>query len=70
MENIKNQNNGNRETAISRFIGADEVRQILGVSRSKAYRIIKQLNNELEKKGKIVIAGKVSRNYFMESLGI
>ena len=48
------------------FIQVDEVCEILGVSRSKAYQLMRQLNAELEKKGRITIHGKVLRKYFME----
>lgn len=37
------------------FIQVDEVCEILGVSRSKAYQLMRQLNAELEKKGRITI---------------
>ena len=33
------------------FITAAEVSALMGVSKAYAYRIIKQLNNELESKG-------------------
>ena len=32
------------------------------------YRIIKQLNDQLEKKGKIIVAGKISARYFYENV--
>lgn len=48
------------------FIQVDEVCEILGVSRSKAYQLMRQLNTELEKKGRLTIHGKVLRRYFME----
>ena len=47
---------------------ADEVAKELGVSRSYAYKLIKQLNEELRKKGYITVAGRVSRRYFNEKL--
>ncbi len=50
------------------FIRADEVAKELGVSRSYAYKLIKQLNEELRKKGYITVAGRVSRRYFNEKL--
>ncbi len=50
------------------FIRADEVAKELGVSRSYAYKLIKQLNEELRKKGNITVAGRVSRRYFDEKL--
>ena len=49
------------------FFTAQEVAEMLGVSRAQAYRIIKMLNDELKKKGNyIVISGKVSKKYFSE----
>lgn len=48
------------------YFNADEVAELLGVSKAKAYGIIKKLNNELETKGFIVINGKISIAYFNE----
>lgn len=48
------------------FYTALEVAEILGVSRTKGYKIVKELNNELQAKGYIVIAGKVPKRYFEE----
>lgn len=48
------------------YITADEVSQMLGVSKGYAYRVIRNLNGELEQKGFHVIAGKVSTKYFQE----
>ena len=42
------------------------VAEILGVSIDKAYKIIRSLNVQLEKKGYIVIAGRVPKKYFHE----
>lgn len=50
----------------AKFMKVDEVAEMLGVSTSKAYKIMQQLNKELAAKGKIVIAGRVSRKYLME----
>ena len=47
------------------YFTADDVSQMLGVSRGQAYKIIKRLNEELEKKY-IVVAGKVPKKYFSE----
>lgn len=38
--------------------------QMLGVSVGHAYKLIRKLNQELEKEGFLVIAGKVPRRYF------
>ena len=48
------------------FYTAQEVAEILGVSRTKAYKIVKELNIELQAKGFIVIAGKIPKRYFEE----
>lgn len=48
------------------FIRADEVRDTMGVSRAYAYKVIKQLNDELESKGYMVVNGRTSRKYFNE----
>lgn len=43
-----------------------EVADRLQCSESKAYKIMRQLNNELRAKGKIVVSGRLSRKYFEE----
>ncbi len=48
------------------FISAQEVADMLGISKSKAYRIVRELNEELEAKGFITVAGRVSRKFFEE----
>ena len=48
------------------FYTAQEVAEILGVSRTKAYKIVKELNIELQAKSFIVIAGKIPKRYFEE----
>jgi hypothetical protein len=50
------------------FIGASEVGKLLGVCRSKAYKIIQELNDELKAKGYIIIQGKTHRAYFLEKI--
>ena len=49
-----------------KFLKVDDVMQILGISKSAAYNIMRQLNNELKEKGYAVIHGKISRKYFEE----
>ena len=46
------------------YITASELAEMLGVSVGHAYKIIRKLNQELEKNGFLVIAGKVPRRYF------
>ena len=54
----------------SDFMRVDEVVEELDVSKPYAYRVIRQLNNELKKLGYATIAGRVSREYFRERFGI
>lgn len=50
----------------SQFLRADEVAEILDVSPSFAYKLIRELNMELDAKGFITIPGRISSKYFYE----
>ena len=52
----------------SKFIRAEDVAQELNVSKPYAYKLIRQLNEELRAKGYITISGSVNRQYFYERL--
>ena len=52
----------------NRFIRADDVARELDVSKPYAYKLIRQLNEELKAKGFVTIAGRVNRQYFYERL--
>lgn len=52
----------------NKFIRVDEVAKELDVSKPYAYKIIRQLNDELKAKGFVTIAGRVNRQYFNERL--
>lgn len=56
----------NMETTMKMYVTADEVAELLGVSRGYAYKVIRGLNDELKAKGFRVISGKVPRKYFQE----
>lgn len=47
-----------------KFYHAKDVSQMLDISETSAYRIIKKLNNELSEQGFITIPGKIGMNYF------
>lgn len=49
-----------------RFLDVNDVAEYMGISTSKAYKIIRSLNSELRAKGFIVVAGKINRVYFEE----
>lgn len=46
------------------MLHANDLSEMLQVSVGTSYRIIRQLNKELEEKGFIVIAGRVPAKYF------
>lgn len=48
----------------SKFYSAEDISNMLDVSLTYSYRLIKKLNKELEEKGKITVRGKVSKRYF------
>ena len=43
---------------------ATEVAEVLNVSKGKAYKIIRKLNDELASQGYIVISGRVPKAYW------
>lgn len=53
-------------TMSEKFIRAEELAEIMEISVPYAYKIIKQLNQELDAKGYITITGRVNREYFNE----
>lgn len=61
---------GQQKAVRSKFIRVQEIMQLCEVSESRAYRIMQQLNKELEAQGFITTSGRVSRRYFMERLYI
>lgn len=50
------------------FMTAQEVADLLGVSKGLAYRIIKDMNKQLQNEGYITIFGKINRTYFNEKI--
>lgn len=48
------------------FVTADKVAADLGVSKPFAYKLVRQMNDELNKKGFLTVAGRVSRQYYEE----
>lgn len=61
-----------RQAETTMFVGVDTVKGDLGVSRAKAYQIIKRLNEELREINPraIVVAGKVNRAWYEEACSI
>ena len=48
------------------FVRAEEVARELGVSKPYAYKLVREMNEELKKKGFLTIPGRGSRRYFEE----
>ncbi|GFI26795.1 ICEBs1 excisionase [Lachnospiraceae bacterium] len=46
------------------MVTAQDIVDMLSVSKGHAYKIIRQLNRELEDSGYIVVSGKVPRAYW------
>lgn len=50
------------------FMRVDDVAQELGVSKSYAYKIVRELNTELKDMGYLTVAGRISKQYFLEKV--
>lgn len=50
------------------FMSATEISEVTGMSEAYAYKIIRELNKELEAKGYMTIRGRVSKDYFQERI--
>ena len=49
------------------LIGAAEVAELLGVKRSRAYKVIHELNAKLQADGKVTISGRINRQYLIDN---
>lgn len=48
---------------------AQEVADLLGCSKSHAYKLVRQINKDLEEQGFIIINGKVNKVAFHRAVG-
>lgn len=48
------------------YYNANDIVEMLNVSRATAYSIIRKLNDELQSKGYLTLQGKVAKVYFDE----
>lgn len=48
------------------FLRVDDVARELDISKPYAYKLVRRLNQELEAKGCITIAGRIDKRYFYE----
>ena len=70
---VKNNERKNRREEIKRmtnknFMTAQDVADALGVSKSYAYKLVRQLNDEMEALGYITVRGRVDANYFRKKV--
>lgn len=52
----------------SLYYTVKDIQQILDISKSKSYQIIRQLNEELKANGYLTVAGKCNKSYFKEKV--
>lgn len=50
------------------FMTVDDVAAEMSVSKSYAYKVVKQLNAELQKMGYLTVAGRINTNYFRKKV--
>lgn len=50
------------------FMTVDEVAQELCVSKSYAYKVVRELNEELKQLGYLTVTGRVNANFFRKKL--
>jgi len=50
----------------AQFITATDVAKIMGISRSKSYQIVREMNKELKAQGYLTVAGKCPAQYFKQ----
>lgn len=48
------------------YYTVEEVMELLGIAKPTAYKIVQRLNQELKKKGYVVVSGRISKRYFEE----
>ena len=61
-----NQERNDKTMANEIFMRVEEVAKELGISNSYAYKIIRKMNEKLEKTGCIVMQGRIDRKFFHE----
>lgn len=46
------------------LLTAEDVAEVLGISKGHAYKLIRKLNEELKASGYLIVAGKIPRAFF------
>lgn len=50
------------------FMSVQDVADELGVSKSYAYKVVRQLNEEMDKMGYLTVSGRVNTQFFHKKL--
>lgn len=50
------------------FMTVDDVAKEMSVSKSYAYKVVRQLNKELNDMGYLTVGGRVNTNYFLKKV--
>jgi transposase len=51
------------------FLRAADVSQMLGISKSSAYRLMRRIRKELDEQGLLTLPGIIPRHYLLQRLG-
>lgn len=51
------------------LINVDEVMEMTGLSKDTSYKLIREVNSEMKKKGFTIYRGKANREYLLKKLG-
>ena len=52
----------------TQFITAAEVAEVMGISRSKSYQLVREMNRELKANGFVTVAGNCPIQYFKQKV--
>ncbi len=55
---------------MNELLRVEDVAQICNISKGTAYKIMREVNTELEGKGYITIRGRVNKEYLYKKLGL
>lgn len=64
----KNEREEMKHMTNKNFLTAQDVADALGVSKSYAYKLVRQLNDEMKALGYITVRGRVDANYFRKKV--
>ena len=51
------------------YLTVDDVAKALKISKSFAYKVIREMNSELEERGFFTVAGRINKQFFLHNNG-